>query len=140
MGLSVIRQATHDDVTRIVALGAEFHAYSPWRDVPYDLEAVSQVAHNAVENGVVYLSETGMCGGIVSGLYFSPEFKIGLELFWWAPNDGQALRAAYEDWCRERGASAVQFSALGDEHLPAVTRIYRRAGFDLGEAVFVKRF
>lgn len=128
------------DIGRIVRLGREFHAYSPWSDVPYDTEAVTGFAETCVRTGAVFLSESGMCGGLVTPLFFNPSFRVGVEFFWFAPNDGQALRQAFEDWARDEGAHGVQFSALGDDHLPALTRIYRRSGFVPAETAFVKRF
>lgn len=129
--------ATHDDLDRIVEMGRQFHAYSPWSDVPYDPETVRIFAANTIDKGVIFLSFEGMCGGIIHPLYFSPETLIGIEFFWWR---GSGLRQLFEDWCRERGAFGVQFSALADDHLPAVSRLYRAAGFKAAETAFVKRF
>ena len=129
--------ATHDDLDRIVDMGALFHAHSPWREVPYDREAVRTFAANTIDNGIIFVSDIGMCGGMVHPLYFSPETRIGIEFFWWK---GSELRTAFEDWCHAQGAYGVQFSALADEHLPAVARLYRMAGFEPAETAFVKRF
>lgn len=136
----MIRRATPDDMEHVVELGRAFHAYSPWRGVSYDHDAIRAFVAGCIETGAIFLSETGMCGGLVSPLYFNPAFRIGVEFFWWAPDGGSALRQAFEDWAREEGAQGVQFSALSDEHLPAVTRIYRRSGFAPAETAFVKRF
>lgn len=129
--------ATIDDLDRIVEMAKAFHAYSPWRDVPFDEDAFRQVATGIIETGAIFLSEEGMCGGVIHPLYFSPSVRIGIEFFWWR---GGALRKDFEAWCKEQGAFGVQFSAMADEHLPAVTRLYRSAGFEAAETAFVKRF
>lgn len=143
-----VRRATLDDLPLVCDLAGRFHAYSPWKHVTPDPEAIATFAAHCIENGAVFITDDqdgqdgddtgGMCGGVLTPLYFAPDFKVAVELVWWAPRGGQALRAAFEDWARSVGASAIQFSALGDEHLPAVSRIYRRAGFVLAEAAFLK--
>jgi hypothetical protein len=132
-------RATAADVPRIVDLGARFHAYSCHRGIPFDAEAFRGVAERLVEGGAVFLSDDGMCGGLVSPLYFNPAFSVAVELFWYAPNGGKGLREEFEAWAEEQGVSAIQFSAMADDHLPAVTRLYRRAGYAPIETLFLKR-
>lgn len=136
----MIRRADGGDVGDLVAMGEKFHAYSPWRDVPFDAQAMAAVMANCAETGAIFRTDDGMCGGLLVPLYFNPAFSLAVELFWWAPSEGRALREAFEAWSRAAGAYGVQFSALGDEHLPAVTRMYRRAGFSPAETAFIKRF
>ena len=129
----MIRRATREDIPRIVALGRQFHAYSPWRDVDYDEGQTAEFIGRVVDGlGAVFLSPDGMCGGILTPLFFSPVL-IGVEMFWWAPTNGRALREAFEDWALSSGARAVQFSALADDNIERVDRIYRRAGFKRAE-------
>jgi hypothetical protein len=136
----MIRRATSEDMPQILDLARRFHAYSPWSVIPCDDGAIEAFAASLIENGVILLTDDGMCGGAINPLYFSPSFTIGIEFFWFAPSGDNGLRAAFEAWCRERGAVGVQFSALADDHLPAVARLYRRAGFEPAETAFVKRF
>lgn len=132
-------RASLADVPRIVELGQRFHAYSVHRDIPLDVEAFEAFAASLVEGGAVFLSEDGMCGGLVSPSYFNPAFRVAVELFWYAPTGGQPLRQAFEAWALERGADAIQFTAMSDARLPAVTRLYRMAGYVPIETSFVKR-
>lgn len=134
----MIRQATAEDVPAIVEMGREFHAYSPWRGVPFDAVAVAEFARRLIEGGVVLLSERGMIGGLLSPLYFNPAHVVAVELFWWAKAEGGALRAAFEEWGRNAGAHAVQFSALGDAHAEAMDRMFRRHGYARIETGYVK--
>lgn len=134
-----MRQATVEDIPRIVELGRAFHAASPWRDVAYDADATANTVAGAITGpGVVFLTENGMIGGIVSPLWFNPAVKVGIEMFWWAPTGGRALREAFEQWAKSEGATMIQFSALADENLERVDRIYSRSGFTRAETVYVK--
>lgn len=135
-----VRRATLADIPDIAEMSAAFHAYSPWRDVPCEASAVASFAERCVLAGAVFVDGRGMCGGSISELYFNPSFRIAIEFVWWAPHGGRELREAFEVWARAEGAHGVQFSALGDDRLPAVARIYRRAGFRAAETAFIKRF
>jgi hypothetical protein len=135
----MIRQATADDLDRVVELGAAFHAYSPHRVFPFDAEAFADFAAKLIAAGGVFLSEDGFCGGLLTPLYFSPETLVAAELFWFAPSEGQALREAFEAWGVANGASAIQFTALVDDHERAIERIYRRAGYARVETGYLKR-
>jgi hypothetical protein len=135
----VIRRAGPDDTPAIVNMGARLHATGPWADVEYDHEATALFVAGILERGAIFLSDDGMCGGAIFPFYVNPQFMVATEFFWWAPKGGQPLRDAFEAWATENGASAVLFSGLQNERLPAVTRIYRRAGYTPGELSFVKR-
>ena len=132
-------RATADDLDRIVEFGRQFHAYSPWSAVPYDADATREFVGRIIDGlGAVFITENGMVGGILSPLFFNPAVLVGVEMFWWAPKDGRALREAFEQWATEAGATAVQFSALADDNLERVDRIYSRAGFRRAETAYVK--
>jgi len=136
----MIRVATHEDVPEVVRLGAEFLAYSVHKEWPLDPEAFAVFAGRLIDGGVIYLSDDGMLGGMLNPLYFNPAIVLGCELFWWARKDAQALRVAFEDWCRAKGAVGVNFTGMRDERAPAVERIYSRAGYVATETGFLKRF
>ncbi len=117
-----------------------FHGYSPMQDIAFDAEAVARFITDVISGpGAVFVTETGMCGGVVSPLYFNPSALLATELVWWAPDGGRELREAFEAWAKESGAQLAGFSALHDDRLPAVTRIFRSAGFTPAETTFLKR-
>jgi hypothetical protein len=134
-----MRRATQDDVSEIVRLGALLHATAPFADVEYIPEAVAVFVAHVVEHGAVFLSDDGMCGGLLNPTYFNPAHVVAVEFFWWAPNGGADLRQAFEAWAKDAGAVAVQFSGLANERLAAVSRIYRRGGYEPVEMSFLKR-
>lgn len=136
----MIREATADDIARVVELGAQFHAYGPYRDIPFDEAGLGAFVGGLIEHGVVFLSDDGMLGGVLSPLYFNPSAVMGAELFWWAGKSGRQLREAFEVWARERGALGVQFSGLCDERSDTIRKVFARAGYTAAETAFFKRF
>lgn len=134
----MIRRATIEDLPHILELGRQFHAYSPWKHIPINEDDLSAMLKNVIETGVILLSYNGMCGGIINPLYINNDHKAAIELFWWAPSEGLALRQAFEEWAAEQGASLIQFSALANERMGAIGRMYRRAGYDFVEGIFYK--
>lgn len=136
----MIRRASTEDIPQIVAWGKDFHAYGPWRHVPFDAEALTAFIAGVIEKGVVFLSDTGMIGGVLSPVYFNPAYVLAVEFFWWAPKGGGTpLREAFEAWAKEEGAHEVQFAALADDNRERVERIYARAGYSPREIAFSKR-
>lgn len=135
----MIRRATIDDLALCVEHGAKFHAYSIWKDIPYDAEATGRFIAGLIEHGAVFLSDDGMIGGLLNPLYFNPAYVMGVELFWWAPKEGRALRLAFEQWADEQGAHGHQLGCLADDKAPLVTRLLRRAGYVPVETGFLKR-
>ena len=136
----MIRKATAEDLPRILELGAEFLAIGPYAWVPLDTAAFSKFALALIEVGVIFLSDDGMIGGCLSPFYFNPSVVMAAELFWFARAGGQDLREALEAWAQERGCVAQTCSGLADEREPAIRRLYARAGYDVTEIAFVKRF
>lgn len=136
----MIREATHADLPQIVALGAEFHAYSPYRVIPFDGEGFEAFAARLIDGGVILLSDDGMLGGLLNPLYFNPAVVMGAELFWFARKEGRQLREAFERWAEDRGAQGVQFSGLADERQATIRKVFERAGYTAGEQAFFKRF
>lgn len=135
----MVRRATAADVDECLRLGLQFHAYSPWAMFPADPEGLRAFLASLIEGGAVFLSEGGMIGGVLTPLYFNPSLTIAAELFWWAPKDGDALRQAFEAWAVESGAVGINFTGLADARAPAITRVYRRAGYAPVETSYFKK-
>jgi hypothetical protein len=136
----VIRQATADDLARVVELGEAFHAACPYREFAFDAAAFGEFALRLIDGGVILLSDDGMLGGLLNPLYFNPAAVMGCELFWWAGKTGRQLREAFEEWAKDNGAVGVMFSGLSDEREPTIRKVFARAGYQPGELAFFKRF
>lgn len=134
----MIRKATHDDVSMVVDMGGAFHDYSPWRSVPFDRDATSAFVSNLIDHGVVFVSETGMIGGLMNPLYFNPSFSVACELFWWAKSGGRELMKEFEQWAEENDARGIQFSSLGDEQSERMAVLFDRAGYSKVETGWFK--
>lgn len=133
-----VRQALPEDLPAVVAYGAEFHAASVHRGFPLDIGAFAGFAARLIDDGGVFLSDTGFIGGALVPLYFSPAVLIAAELFWFTKAEGAALREAFEGWARSRGAAVVQFSSMADERERAVARVLRCAGYAPAETSYLK--
>lgn len=129
-----------DDVPDLVRMGRDFHSYGIWRDHEYAPQAVETFLVNLLDKGAIFRTETGMCGGMLYPHWFSPSALMAVELFWWAKEGGSELKQAFEDWGREMGAVGCQFSAMADDKLPIMSRMFRRAGYQPVETGFLKVF
>ncbi len=139
--MSAIREATEADIPTIVRLGGEFLAYSVHKEWPLDEVAFGDFVARLIDGGgVVFLSSDGMLGGLLNRAYFNPGVVLGAELFWWAREGGTALRLAFEEWCRARGAHGVNFTGMRDGRSAAIDRVFARAGYAPTETGYFKRF
>lgn len=135
----MIRRATLDDLEITVSFAEAFHAESVHAWIPVDHEALTAWMRGLITGGAVFLSDHGIIGGVILPLYFNPAVKIAAELFWWAPQEGRALREAYETWAKEEGAVISQFSGQRNERAETVEKLFRRAGYEPVETGFMKR-
>jgi hypothetical protein len=136
----MIRRATLDDMPDIVRFGAEFLSVGPYAWVPIDDVAFPAAAARMIEHGAIFLAEDGMIGGVIYQFWFNPAVTMAAELFWYSPKKGRALRDAFEDWGRSMGCAAITCSGLANEREPTVRKLFGRAGYDVTEVAFVKRF
>lgn len=134
----MIRKAKKNDLDAVVSFGSDFHAYSPWKNIPFDPEATKAFCEKLIDAGVILISETGMIGGLLNPLYFNPKHVIACELFWWATSGGKELMKAFEEWGAENGCSAYQFSALGDHKADRMAVLFNRAGYRKVETGYFK--
>lgn len=134
----MIRKAGHDDIPLVVDMGRDFHDYSPWRSVPFDRDATSAFVTSLIEKGVIFISETGMIGGLLNPLYFNPSFSVACEIFWWAKEGGRELMGTFEEWGVNNGAKGIQFSALGDDKSDRMDVLFNRAGYRKVEIGYFK--
>lgn len=136
----MIRRATPDDMPAILAFGAEFLKIGPYAWVPLDIEAFEVFAGGLIESGVILLADDGMIGGCLYPFYFNPSVVMAAELFWYSPKNGRALREGLEAWAQEKGCVAITCSGLANEREATIRKLYGRAGYDVTEVAFVKRF
>lgn len=134
-------KATLSDLDKVVALGIDFHAASPHSVDPVDTEGWTASAKALIEAGGVFVSDGGMIGGALAPLYFNPAVVYAYELFWWAPDgSGMALQREFRAWAKDSGATGIHWTALADDSLPRIDRIYARSGAVKTEVAYRERF
>ena len=109
----MIRKAALSDVPEVVGFGAKFHAQAQ-QPFPYEIEAVTGFVEGLVNSpvGAVFISGTGMIGGVLTPAYCASSWIMAVELFWWAEQGGVKLLKAFEDWAEEMGANEVRMTSL----------------------------
>jgi len=86
----------------------------------------------------------GMLGGIHYPMYFNPADTIAQELFWWVDSPyrgtdaGRKLLDAFETWAMMHGAKRSMTSAMENDRIAAVNRLYQRAGYMPTERIYYK--
>lgn len=144
----MVRRATPNDLHALLEHAREMYRLSgmagiaDWSD---DAMASTFTALMASPMGAVFVAEEGgrIVGMLVAGahpLYFAHDHLVAQEIGWHAePGHGSGLKAAFEAWAREIGASSLIMGALESQRPDAVARLYRRSGYRLMETNFIKR-
>ena len=134
----MIRRAGADDLATACEFATRFHAESVHADVPVVAEALEAWMAGLIEGGAVFLSDEGIIGGVIVPFYWNPDAKMAVEMFWWAPKDGRALRLALEQWAADEGALRVVFSGQVNERQATIDKVFRRAGYRPVEVGYMK--
>ncbi|NBT32820.1 MAG: hypothetical protein EBT13_13235 [Rhodobacteraceae bacterium] len=134
----MIREATAQDITAIVAMGRDFNAASG-TPAAYDDAQAAQVAAGLINgaHGVILVSDGGMIGGALAPAYFNSAWIMAVELFWWARDRrGLHLLRAFEQWAKDKGADEVRMTTLGAIKGPE--KILERRGYAPCEVSYQK--
>lgn len=136
-----VRIATAHDIPSLVEMGAKFHAMSPHEPVgAYDHAAVARTVRFLIDSpdGLVVRSDTGVLGGYMAPVFFSPSVRMMEENFWWSQGGGQELRHFFEAEAKAMGAKVVYFTTLENERIAAIDRVMRRDGYRPVERRYMK--
>lgn len=134
----MIRLAVEQDIPRLLAMGRKFHDVSPYAEMKFDDDAVSELFRRmmASENAIILCHDFGFIGGVLTPFYFSPTTVAASELFWWAERDGMTLLSHFEAWAEVMGAACVTMSTLdGSDRLG---RVMARRGYRAVERSFLR--
>jgi GNAT superfamily N-acetyltransferase len=146
----MIRQATSDDLLRIVEMSAKFYPYTPYIYIaPFNAEAVAVLATSLTESGVMLVAEVdgavvGMVGLVPAPFIFDPEIVGAYEVIWWVEPEvqgrgiGRELLLAIEPIAKEKGASFIHMVCMANSP-PQAAALYFEAGYDHTEMCFTKR-
>ena len=139
----MIREATVQDIPRIVEMGRHFIEQSEYTEtVKYNPQQLKKLTEGVIENdlGAVFLSEVdGQITGFIAALLFDNPFSGELtasDLAWWVEPDargsGVRLLRRAEKWAKGRGATAMNMVAPN----PRVGQLYSRLGYRQIENVY----
>lgn len=141
-----IRDATEEDIPRIVEMGRTFVEVSGQEDIgTYDDEMAAVTVRSCMADGVVLVIEVdgkvvGMAAALVYRVYYSRDDFTAQELFWWVEPEyrgiGDELRKMLERRAKEKGARTLFMIAL--EKMKWVGKLYERAGYRPFEHTYVK--
>ena len=140
----MIREATKEDIPRLLVMCRKFFAASEYADITkLDEDAMTSTLCGVIDNEQTCLlvpdDLTGMVAGIVYPFYFSTDV-CAQELFWWSEGGhGRALLEAFEAWAKSRGANAVTMICLDRLGRDRVESIYKKAGYRASEHSWIKR-
>lgn len=125
----MIRRAEPGDIPALVEMGRRFHEASGIA-APYCEQATGAFLKGLMgsPDGAVFITEGGMIGGVIAPAYCTTEWKMAVELFWWAEDrQGIRLLGEFERWAAEKGANEVRMTTLSG--LEAAERILERRGY-----------
>ncbi|TWA74172.1 hypothetical protein FBZ82_101187 [Azospirillum brasilense] len=144
----MVRRATSDDLPALLEHARAMYGLSGMAGIAeWSDDAMADTFHALMASpmGAVFVAEEGgrAVGMLVAGahpLYFAHDHLVAQEIGWHAePGYGPGLKAAFEAWAREVGASSIIMGALESQRPEAVARLYRRSGYQLMETNFIKR-
>jgi GNAT superfamily N-acetyltransferase len=136
-GRTVIRDATADDIPRLVEMGERFLTETVYRGrVAVNPLAMARTVGLllASDLGTVFVSEQdGIVVGMIGLLLFENPITgepTASELFWWVEPEsrghGLRLLKRAEQWARDMGAARIHMIAPADTD---VGRLYQRCGY-----------
>lgn len=147
----MIRQATQDDLRRIVEMSEKFYPYTSYcvrSGIPFDPIAVATLASGMIDNGIFNVAEVdgaviGMIGLIIHPFIFNPEYTVAGEIIWWVEPEfwnqgvGAQLLASVEAPCKERGVRQIQMIDLINSTFSAEV-LYTKFDYNPTERIFTK--
>ncbi|MNO20209.1 hypothetical protein D3C76_99580 [compost metagenome] len=136
----MIRPATHDDIPRLVELGALLHGTSSYSNSSFNPQKVATLLGNLIDGqGVVFAAVVngqvvGAFAGGVSEQWFSDdllayEYSIFIE-----PSKRHGVIAlklvlAFQAWAKAKGAKEIHMGITTGISVEGTSRLYRRLGF-----------
>lgn len=145
----MIRQATHDDIPRIVEMAGRFYAQTRYASIaPMAEESAAGLAIVMMEQGVMLIAEAegavvGMVGLFIEPFTFNIAKAMATELVWWVEPEhqrsgiGAELLAAIEPACRAKGVNMIRMMCLAGQCAGAEA-IYSRMGYTPSEHAYTK--
>lgn len=125
----MIRGAKISDFYPLLQICEKFHKMS---QLPcnFDHAAMCETFSRLIEddNSCLFLSEGGTIGGTITNPYCDPNYKIAVELFWFADDkQGLPLLRAFERWAKSKQANEIRMSTLSN--IPKSAKLLSLLGY-----------
>lgn len=145
-----IRPANDADIEALIRIGHAFFQFNPYRlYCALDEPSLTATLVMLMKLHVLLVAEVegevvGAAAAMIAPLYWNQSEFQGVELFWWLDpehrggGNGKRLRQALEDAVREKGVRFWNMIALEDSMPEKVDAMYRQAGFQPVERVYMK--
>lgn len=147
----MIREASADDLPRLLQMGERFFNAAGWPEfAAWDVASIEQTLRFLIDNetGGLFVAEVdgevvGMAGAMVTPFYFNLSHLTGQELFWWVEPEhrgvGGGLLDAMEAWAKRVGAQTFTMIAVDRIRPELMARVYRGRGYRPAEHSFMRR-
>lgn len=136
----MIRPATHEDIPRLVELGAIMHSTTNYNHLVYMPEKTGAFLGTLINGeGVMFVAEVGglLVGGLAGGLteqWFNSDLIAFDYCLFVEPGRRQGLIAvklvlAFQEWARLQGAKQIHMGVTTGVNVSNTARLYARLGF-----------
>lgn len=143
----MIRPATHDDIPRLVELGAILHATSSYAGTALSPEKVATFLGQLIDGaGVVFAAEVsgqvvGGFAGAVTEQWFNNDLIAYDYTLFVEPGKRQGMVAiklilAFQEWAKAMGAKEVHMGITTGIRKDSTAKLYRRLGFEYRGPLF----
>lgn len=147
----MIRQATHDDLRRIVEMSQRFYPHTSYyikSKIPLDPDHLGVFVLGMIDHHLMHVAELdgkviGMIGVMYHPFIFNPEHVVAGEIVWWVEPEywksgvGRQLLESVDAPCKERGIKHVQMMLLANSN-PEAHKLYEALGYELSEMTYTK--
>lgn len=145
----MVRDATHDDIPALVALGAIMHAESRHSFMAYGAEKVAETLRALIGSGFVRVHvKDDVIDGVMVGYMGEPWFsteRVASELALFVipgRRGGMAawyLLSEFAAWAEEQGAREITLAISTGVRIDETGQMYQRLGYEHVGGVFKRR-
>lgn len=145
----MIRDATQDDIPRLVEMGRQFFSVSGYPGfAEFDESSFRETLGKLMDgdDGTVLIADldgrtVGMVGVFLFPFWFNRHHTTSTELFWWCEGKGMGMELfkVGEAWAKDHGAKTMHMAALEALRPDVLGALYRRVGYHAHERAYLKR-
>jgi GNAT superfamily N-acetyltransferase len=136
----MIRPATHDDIPRLIDLGAIMHRTTIYASLVYSPEKTAATLRSLIDGeGVMFVCTVdnvvvGGLAGAITDQWFNDDLVAYELCLFVEPSRRQGLHAfklvmAFKEWARIKGAKQIQMGITTAVNVSSTTKLYQYAGF-----------